>query len=55
MISKNTFSIDTNHDMVCELNEGNIKVSIKTKVGNIIFEREYNILNLLEDIEMGEL
>lgn len=41
--------------MVCELKEGEITVTIQTKEGKIIFDKKYNILNLLEDLEILQL
>lgn len=50
------FSIDANHDMLCEIKDGEVKITIKTKDGGtIVIEKIYSILSLLEDVGINEL
>lgn len=42
--------------MLCEIKDGEVKITIKTKDGGtIVIEKIYSILSLLEDVGINEL
>ncbi len=42
--------------MLCEVKDGEVKITIKTKDGGaVVIEKIYSILSLLEDADMNEL